>query len=68
MNPLKKGQLREEGWYMWGCGLRQHTHIYQPSLLLAGDFFSALIYVTGAFHARRGIAVKFEVDPALNLY
>jgi len=34
MNPLKKGQLREEYRYMWGCGLRPHPHIYS-SLLLA---------------------------------
>jgi len=42
MNPLKKGQLREEDRYMWGCGRSPHPHIY-PSLLLAGVFFSALI-------------------------
>jgi hypothetical protein len=42
MSPLKKGQLREEDRYMWGCGLRPHPHIY-PSVLLAGGFFSALM-------------------------
>jgi hypothetical protein len=43
MIPLKKGQLREEDMYMWGCGRSPHPHIY-PSLLLAGGFFRALIH------------------------
>jgi hypothetical protein len=43
MNPLKKGQLREEDRYMWGCGLRPHPHMYL-SLLLAGGYFSALTH------------------------
>ncbi len=42
MTPLKKGQPREDDRYMWGCGLRPHSHIY-PSLLIEGSFFSALI-------------------------
>ena len=40
MNPLKKGQPREEDRYMWGRGLHPHTY---PSLVLAGGFSSALI-------------------------
>jgi|GEM_PF-5778987 len=49
MTPLKKGQPREEERYMWGCGLRPHPHIFH-SLLLEGNFFSALINL-GAWNA-----------------
>jgi hypothetical protein len=38
LTPLKKGQSREEGWYMRGSGLRPHLLIY-PSLLLEGSLF-----------------------------
>jgi len=41
MNPLKKGQLREEGRYMWRSALHPHLHIYLSSRLLA-FIFSAL--------------------------
>lgn len=37
MNPLKKGQPREEDWFMWECGRSPHPHI-DLTLLLADDF------------------------------
>jgi len=41
---------------MWGCGLRPHPHIYY-SLLLAGGFFSPLIYLpVGGVQKRLGLA------------
>jgi hypothetical protein len=42
VETYEKNQLQVKDWYMWVCGLHPHTHIY-PSLLLAGDFFSALV-------------------------
>ena len=41
MNPLNKGQLREEDRYKRGCGRSQHPRLYS-SLLLARGFFSEL--------------------------
>jgi hypothetical protein len=49
MTLLKKGQPREEEWYMWEYGRSPHPHIYH-SLLLEGNYFSALINL-GAWNA-----------------
>ncbi len=59
MTPMKKGQTREEDWYMCGCGRSPHPYIY-PSRLLECSF---LVHSSYFLEFTAGYPVASDSDP-----